>query len=162
TPAIDAGESDAGEVDAGAMLWSPRAGPPSKKGLWIWYFAYTGFSAAEIAQKCVDDGIGYVLIKSGQDASYWSTRYNEKNVKEFTSGGITVFAWPYITPNDVPNSVIAAVKAAKVPGTAGLILDVEIEWEGSSASTHAQAAEDLCNGIRQGAPGVFLGYTSFG
>jgi hypothetical protein len=103
-----------------------------------------------------------VLIKSGQDATFWTTRYTEANIREFTSRGIAGFAWPYITPSDITGSVAAAVKAAQVPGTAGLILDVEVEWEGASSMTYAQQATDLCNGIRSGAPGVFLGYTSFG
>jgi hypothetical protein len=163
TPAHDAALPDIGPaVDAGLPLWNPRSGPPPKKGLWIWYFAYTGFTAQQIAEQCVQDGIGYVLIKSGQDGSYWSTRYNEANLREFTSRGITVFGWPYMTPNDIPNSINAAVQAAQVPGSSGIILDVEVEWEGTSPSQYAQSARDLCNGIRQGAPGVFLGYTSFG
>jgi hypothetical protein len=159
---VDSGHAPDASTDAGAPLWDPRSGPPSRKGIWIWYFQYTGYTARDLAVKCRDDGIGYVLIKSGQDGSYWSQRYNEANVREFTSRGITVFAWPYITPNNIQGSIDATVQAARVPGTAGVILDVEVEWEGSSPTTNAQAAEDLCNGIRREVPNVFLGYTSFG
>jgi len=63
-----------------------------------------------------------------------------------------------VTPSDIAGAIDAAVQAAQVPGTAGVILDVEAEFEGS----HAAAAQQLCEGIRSRVPGVFLGYTSFG
>jgi hypothetical protein len=138
--------------------WRPGAKPPPGSGIWIWYFEYTGKTAAQIAQEAANNGVGFVLVKSGQDGSFWSKRYNAKMVKEFTSRGITVLAWPYITPKNISGAIDASVQALKVPGTSGLILDVEIEFEGN----HASAAQTLCEGIRRGAPGSFVGYTSFG
>ena len=151
-PTPDAGTSS--PPDAG----SPGAWTPAAKGLWIWYFAYTGYTAAQVAEMAQADGVGYVLIKSGQDGTFWDTRYNAATVAEFTSRGMKVFAWPYITPSNISGSIAAAVKAAQVPGTSGLVLDVEVEFEGSFAT----AAKTLCQGIRAGAPNVWLGYTSFG
>ena len=162
-PASDAGtaapstapEDAAAPADAGSSMatWTPSA-----KGLWIWYFDYVGMTAAQAAQKAKDLGVGYVLIKSGQDGSFWSTRFTPQAVAEFTSRGIRVLAWPYMTPSGGQAAIDAAVQAAKTPGCDGLVLDVEIEFEGA----HAQAAQTLCEGIRKGAPGVWLGYTSFG
>src|SRR5262249_32705154 len=128
------------------------------KGLWIWYFTYTGLTAAEAADRALADGINYVLIKSGQDASFWTSRYNAATVAEFTSRGIHVFAWPYVTPSNIPGSIDAIAQAAQVPGTDGLVLDVEIEFEGNFTAQ----AKQLCQGIRSAVPGVWLGYTSFG
>jgi len=136
----------------------PLGYQPPAKGLWIWYFGYTGLTAAQAAQAAKDAGVGYVLIKSGQDAAYWNTRYNSASVAEFTSRGMKVLAWAYMTPADVPGSVQAAALAARVPGTSGLVIDAEIEFEGS----HDLAAQQLCDGIRAAVPGVWLGYTSFG
>ncbi len=153
-PVVDAGTPPA--VDAGTP--GPGAWTPAAKGLWIWYFAYTGYSAAQAAAKAQGDGVGYVLIKSGQDGSFWDTRYNAATLAEFTSRGIKVFAWPYITPNNVSASIDAVARAAAVPGTSGVVLDVEIEFEGNFATQ----ARTLCQGIRAKAPGVWLGYTSFG
>jgi len=150
--------SDAIPPDGVADAFSPTTWKPAGKGLWIWYFAYTGLTAAEAAQRAADDHVDYVLIKSGQDASYWSTRYTAANLAEFTSRGIHVFAWPYVTPNDVTGSIQAIATAAAVPGTDGVVLDVEIEFEGSFAAE----AKALCQGIRSAVPGVWLGYTSFG
>src|SRR5919198_3104661 len=76
----------------------PLGWQPAAKGLWIWYFGYTGLTAAQAAQAAKDAGVGYVLIKSGQDARYWDTRYNAASVAEFTSRGMKVFAWAYMTP----------------------------------------------------------------
>src|SRR6266481_10206670 len=79
----------------------PLGYQPPAKGLWIWYFGYTGLTAAQAAQAAKDAGVGYVLIKSGQDASYWDTRYNAASVAEFTSRGLKVFAGAYMTPANV-------------------------------------------------------------
>jgi hypothetical protein len=159
----DAGTQDAGSSDAGSGshdggVVDPRTWQPPGKGLWIWYFAYTGLTAAQAAQKAVDIGASYVLIKSGQDASYWSTRYNAANLAEFTSRGLQVFAWPYITPANIAGSIDAVAQAAQVPGTAGVVLDVEVEFEGN----YTAQATQLCQGIRAKVPGVWLGYTTFG
>lgn len=145
--------ADAGDVSM--KDWKPRG-----KGLWIWHFDYIGMTPAAAAAKAADMGVGYVLIKSGQDASFWAQRFNASIVKEFTSRGVRVLAWPYVTPSDVPGAIVAAAAAASVPGAAGVVLDVEIEWE--NGGDHAAAAKALCEGIRAKAPGVWLGYTSFG
>jgi hypothetical protein len=150
--------------------WTPGSGKPPAKGLWIWYFDYTGMTAAQAAQEAANDGVGYVLIKSGQDGSFWGAnssrpRYTAAAVQEFTSRGMAVFAWAYVTPDktrlptfDLSGRIDAAVQALNVPGTSGMILDVEVEFEGN----YATQAQTLCDGIRQKAPGAFLGYTSFG
>lgn len=143
---------------AGPGASVPTGWEPPAKGLWIWYFGYTGMTAAQTAQTAKDAGVGYVLIKSGQDARFWETRYNAASVLEFTSRGMKVFAWAYVTPADIAGSVQAAAQAASVPGTSGLVLDVEVEFEGG----HDLEARQLCEGIRAAAPGVWLGYTSFG
>lgn len=164
---VDAGEVSNPKPDAAPEVadtavdapFDPSTWKPSSKGLWIWYFDYTGLTPAQAATRAKDAGVGWVLIKSGQDASFWSTRYTPDAIKEFTSRGMRVFAWPYITPKDIPGAIDAAAKAAKVPGTDGLVLDVEIEFEGAS---HADEAKKLCMGIRAAVPGVWLAYTSWG
>jgi hypothetical protein len=159
---LDARSGEGGDSDSATPVdsdgWSPSTWQPAGKGLWIWYFAYTGQTAAQAAERAQADHVAYVLIKSGQDASFWTSRYSEANLREFTSRGIHVFAWPYVTPANIPGSIAAIKQAAQVPGTDGLVLDVEIEWEGN----YAAQAEQLCQGIRAAVPGVWLGYTSFG
>lgn len=152
TPPPDAGSTPA--------PFSMKTWKPDAKGLWIWYFDYVGMTAAQAAAKAQQLGVGYVLIKSGQDKSFWPQRFNAQYVKEFTSRGLRVLAWPYITPAGGSAAVDAAVQAAKVAGCDGLVLDVEVEWEKNG--DHSQAAKDLCQGIRAKAPGVWLAYTSFG
>ncbi len=146
------------DVDAG---FSMKTWKPSAKGLWIWYFDYVGMTPAAAAAKAQSLGVGYVLIKSGQDGNFWGdARFNAASLNEFTSRGMRVLAWPYITPAGGAAAIAAAVKAAKVPGCDGLVLDVEIEWE--QGADHSAQVKTLCEGIRAGAPGVWLGYTSFG
>jgi len=94
------------------------------------YFGYTGMTAAQAARTAKDAGAGYVLIKSGQDASYWDTRYNAASVAEFTSRGIEGLRWAYMTPADIPAACRPLARAASVPGTSGLVIDAEIEFEG--------------------------------
>jgi hypothetical protein len=162
TPAADASPpepSDASDASAESNdTGAPLGFHPASKGIWIWYFDYVGMTAAQAADKAKSAGIGYVLIKSGQDGMFWTTRYTAAAVKEFTSRGILVLAWPYLTPADVQGDIATAVQAAAVPGTSGVVLDVEVEWEGN----HAAEAQALCDGIRAKAPGIWLGYTSFG
>jgi hypothetical protein len=150
----DASDASAESADTGAAVGFH----PASKGIWIWYFDYIGMTAAEAADKAKSAGIGYVLIKSGQDSMFWTTRYTAAAVKEFTSRGILVLAWPYLTPTNVEGDIATAIQAAEVPGTSGVVLDVEIEWEGN----HAAEAQTLCDGIRAKVPGIWLGYTSFG
>jgi hypothetical protein len=152
--------ADGGPVDAGPQPFSFATWSPPGKGLWIWYLDYVGMTATDAAQKAADMGVGYVLMKSAQDGNFWSTRFTEANIKEFTSRGMRVFAWPYVTPAGGAAAVDAAVRAAKTPGCDGLVLDVEVEWE--TGSDHSAAATALCKGIRAAVPGVQLGYTSFG
>ena len=140
--------------------FSMKTWKPPAKGLWIWYFDYIGMTAADAAAKAKADGVGYVVIKSGQDGSFWTTRYTASAVHEFTSRGMRVLAWPYITPAGGTPAIDAAVAAAKVPGTDGLVLDVEVEWE--QGGDHSAEVKTLCEGIRAKVPGVWLGYTSFG
>ena len=162
TPAPDAGTPTPTPTPDGGVPPGGGSGPggwtPGSKGLWIWYFGFTGFTAAEVAARAQADGVGYVLIKSGQDGTFWDTRYTAASIAEFTSRGIKVFAWPYLTPNNLPASIDAVARAAQVPGTSGIVLDVEIEFEGNFATQ----ARSLCQGIRSRVPGVWLGYTSFG
>lgn len=140
------------------LAFNPRTWTPTGKGLWIWYFSYTGKTAVEVATEAKALGVTYVLIKTGQDANFYSTRYTPENVAAFTSLGIKVFGWPYVTPNNIPGSIDAIEKAALIPGTSGIIIDAEVEFEGN----HAAAALALCDGLRQRVPGLWLGYTSFG
>ncbi len=152
-PVVDAGIP---VIDSGVDI---HAWKPSAKGLWIWYFDYAGMTASEIATKAKEIGVGYVLIKSAQNGKAFSDDFNEASVREFTSRGIRVFGWPYITPAGSTAAIETAIASAKIPGVDGLVLDVEIEWE---KGDNTAAAKALCEGIRAGAPDTFLGYTSFG
>jgi hypothetical protein len=162
-----------GVDDAGAPDTDRDGGPPAlaavaprdalspgSKGIWIWHVESLGASPDEVAQRCADDGIGYVLIKSGQDGRFWDQRFNADLVAAFTARGVAVYAWAYMTPAGLSEgAAAAALKALAVPNVVGMVLDVEAEFEGASES----AAEDLCNQIRGGTSAqVFLGYTSFG
>lgn len=161
-PVVDAGPPDVAPppVDAGQDAdTSMRGWKPNAKGLWIWTFENAGMTPAQAATLAKKLGIAYVLIKSGQDKSFWPQRFNEAAVGEFTSRGIRVLAWPYITPAGGAGAIDAAVAAANVKGCDGLVLDVEIEWE---KADYSAAAKSLCDGIRAKAPGVWLAYTSFG
>jgi len=166
------GGVDEGGVDGGAPEGLADAGPPplvpaprdtlspSAKGIWIWHVESLGASADEVAQRCADVGIGYVLIKSGQDGHFWDQRFTADLVASFTSRGVGVYAWTYMTPQGLnEGAAAAALKALAIPNVLGMVLDVEAEFEGAPEST----AEELCNQIRGGTSSqVFLGYTSFG
>lgn len=158
-PSLDA---DAGTDAKAPMPFDMRTWQPHGKGLWIWHFDYVGMTPQAAATRAKALGVAYVLIKSGQDAKFWTTRFNAAIVSEFTSRGIRVLAWPYVTPTNVSASIDAAAEAARVPGCDGLVLDVEVEWETGGKTANSAKAAQLCQGIRSKVPGVWLGYTSFG
>jgi hypothetical protein len=115
-------------------------------------------AAEQVAEAAEQAGVGYVLIKSGQDADFWSARYTPETVGVFSRRGLPVLAWVYVTPGDVLGTIRAVTRAAAVPGTTGVVLDVETEFEGA----WRDQARAVCEGIRDRLPGIWLGYTSFG
>ncbi len=127
------------------------------KGVWVWKFDASAPSAQQVAIDAQTMGIGFVLIKTGQDLSSYDTNFNASIVAEFTSRGIEVYGWPYVTPGNNAAKAAVIAKAAKIPGVSGIILDVEVEFV-----KHDADALELCDEIRKQAPGVFLGYTTFG
>jgi hypothetical protein len=148
-PAGVADYCNAKPVDPGSV--------PTGKGVWVWLFNTTAGSPAAVAQEAKDLGIGFILIKSGEDTTNYDNNFNAQVVGEFTSRGIEVYGWPYVTPGNIDAKAAAVAKSAKIPGVKGIILDVEGEFVG-----HDLDALDLCKKIRAQAPGVFLGYTSYG
>ncbi len=142
---------------ADACKPKPSVGGPPGKGVWVWMFDTSAPSAQQVAIDAQTLGIGFVLIKSGQDLSSYDTNFNAAVVNEFTSRGIEVYGWPYVKPGNNLAKAAVIAKAAKIPGVSGIILDVEVEFV-----KHDVDAIELCDEIRKQAPGVFLGYTSFG
>jgi hypothetical protein len=133
---------------------------PSGKGAWIWMFGTSAPPAAETAQKAAEMGVGFVLIKSGEDYYEYEDNFNEAIVAEFSSKGIWVFAWNYVRPGDVLTKADLLAKQTNIPGVKGMVLDVEGEWESSGSE---QDAADLCDAIRaQLEPDKMLGFSSFG
>ncbi len=134
---------------------------PTGKGVWVWMFDTYAPSAAQVATEAKGLGIGFVLIKSGQNDSYYTDNFNATIVNEFTSKGIEVYGWPWIDPGSLSAKIDAAAQASNIPGVTGLVLDVEGSWE-SSSGAYKNDAIALCDGIRAKAPGKFLGFSSFG
>lgn len=134
----------------------PPADVPLGKGIWIWTFDQNGPSVKDAVALAEQVGIGFVLIKSGEDTTSYS-QFTLKNVAPFVARGIEVYGWPYVRPGNLDAKAAAIAAQASVPGTSGIILDVETEFVG-----HASDATALCRGIRQRVPRVFLGYTTFG
>jgi len=135
----------------------PTGGKPKGKGVWIWKFNVSAGSPESVAVDADKLGVGFVLIKSGQDANYWADNFNASIVEGFTSKGIWVFGWPYVTPGNLDAKATAIVKAANIPGVKGIILDVEGEFK-----DHAADAKTLCALIRNKKPDIFLGFSSYG
>lgn len=140
---------------------SDPSSTPTGKGVWVWMFNTTSPSPATVAKEAADLGVGFVLIKSGENDSFFDSNFNETIVQEFTSRGIRVYGWPWIDPGNTATRVKLAAQAANVPGVEGIVLDVESKWE-SSSGAYKDDAIALCDGIRAAAPGKFLGFSSFG
>src|SRR6185503_19812006 len=72
-----------------------RARPPGR-GLWIWKFA--GVAPQKVAERAAQLGVGFVLIKSGEDDFVDEDNFNQATVAAFTKLDIEVFAWVYVRP----------------------------------------------------------------
>ncbi|MBI4705364.1 MAG: hypothetical protein HY744_30020 [Deltaproteobacteria bacterium] len=133
---------------------------PRGKGVWIWKFGTSAPPPAEVAAKADSLGVGFVLIKSGEDLSAYESNFNAQIVAEFTSRDMWVFAWNYVRPGNVPAKAAKIAQQTNIAGVKGMVLDVEIEWESTGAE---QDAIDLCQAIRsQLEPDKMLGFSSFG
>lgn len=169
---------------------APAGPPPPKgnggKGLWIWDMNTPtnprppghAPDPQTIANTCASLGIGFVLIKSGEDDAYWDWNFSAATIKPFLDKNIEVYAWPYVRPGNArfgttQSHVDAALKAATIPGVKGIILDVEEEFKRTYShpgdpphdphQTYGADATALCKGIRAGLPkNVILGYSTFG
>jgi hypothetical protein len=176
------GKADYCEAPAGPAPPKGNGG----KGLWIWDMNTPNNprppghapDPQTIADLCVSLGIGFVLIKSGEDEAYWDWNFSAATIKPFLDKNIEVYAWPYVRPGGphfgtTQSHVDAALKAATIRGVKGIILDVEEEFKRTYTYsgdpphdphiTYGPEATALCKGIRAGLPpGVILGYSTFG
>jgi hypothetical protein len=136
------------------------SGTPTGKGVWIETFGVSAPAAAAVAARAETLGVGFVLIKSGEDYLVHQENLDADIAAEFESRGIWVFAWNRVRPGDVTTKGALIAAQANVEGVRGIIVDVQSEWETAGAAAEATA---LCDTIRGGLDdGKKLGFSSFG
>jgi hypothetical protein len=127
---------------------------PPRLGIYVWTFGVKNDSAEVVAKTAAALGVGYVMIKSGEDDAVWTSNFNASIINAFTSRGVEVFGIVYIRPGgDLTAKINAIAQEANVAGCQGIILDAEWEWDGTSGQ-----ATTLCKGIRAKIGNKLLAY----
>src|SRR5262249_4262399 len=126
---------------------------PPKLGIFVWTFGTKNDPAPVVAKTAGELGIGFVMIKSGEDDAVWDWNFNESIVSQFTAAGVDAYGIVYIQPCNTSARANNIAQQANVPGSKGVILDAEWEWDGTTGEATA-----LCQGIRSKIGSRFLGY----
>ena len=136
------------------------SGTPTGKGVWIETFGVSAPAADAVAARAETLGVGFVVIKSGEDYLVHQENLDAGVAAAFESRGIWVFAWNRVRPGDVTTKGALIAAQGNIEGVRGVIVDVQSEWETASAAAEATA---LCDTIRAGLDdGKKLGFSSFG
>ncbi len=103
-------------------------------GAWIWYLeATTCKTHTELADSLKKLNIKriYLKVADGKNFSNWPELDDKSVVKAYKDKGIEVWGWTYNYPNNEAAQAEAIYRAAKT-GYQGLIVDVEMEFDGDS------------------------------
>jgi hypothetical protein len=148
----------------------PVAG--NKYGAWLFYADGLGKTHTQIADQLKAQGVKRIYIKIADGTSACSL-FPDACLKATTdiyrARGIEPWAWAYQRPNNATAQADALYQAAKY-GYVGFVSDVEVEFDGQSATLEAlfqalQAARDRAKtaGFITGAASSFpIGATSWG
>jgi Putative peptidoglycan binding domain len=110
-------------------------------GMWIWYVSKSGGSAAAIAARAQQYGVGTVFVKSSDGSSWWS-QFSPALVQQLKSAGVHVCAWQFVY-GDHPDTEAALGARAAQTGADCLVIDAEGQYEGKYAQ-----AQTYINSLR--------------
>jgi hypothetical protein len=130
-PLTGGASSQASDTDA------KQKNPLAGNGMWIWYLSRSSHgNLGAIAAKAHSNGIGTVLIKSGDGTHYWN-QFSSSVVSALHSRGLQVCGWQFLYGRK-PGKEARVGAAAVARGADCLVLDVEGQYEGRyvQASTY--------------------------
>jgi hypothetical protein len=122
-----------------AALWSAapaaraaahgRGNPLARRAMWIWELGSTsGGNVAQIIANAHQDGVGTVILKSGDGTSFWSSQFSPTLVSQLHAGGLRVCAWQYVYGNHPITEAYKGAQAVR-DGADCLIIDAESEYQ---------------------------------
>lgn len=131
---------------------------PFGKGLWIWELPvllkrYGTLDA--IIQKCKDNDISYVMLKSGDGENTWISQWNANTIKKFKDAGIKILAWMYNYGYNPSREAAVAMWSLDM-GADGFVFNAEVEWR--DLVNRREAAEQMLSMVRKHAPNAFLAH----
>ena len=119
----------AGGASSQTSVSAAGKSPLSGNGMWIWYMSRSSHGKlGQIAKKAHANGIGTVLIKSGDGTTYWN-QFSPAVVSGLHARGLNVCAWQFIY-GDMAGKEAKVGAAAVANGADCLVLDVEGQYEG--------------------------------
>ncbi len=130
--------------------------PLAVRGMWIWEMSSSnGGSSSSIIARAHRNGVGTLLIKSGDGTNYWS-QFSRSMVSTMHRNGLKVCAWQYVYGNS-PAAEAQVGADAVHNGADCLMIDAESEYEGKyvSAQTYVRT---LRNAIGSRFPVALAGF----
>lgn len=107
----------------------PKNNPFTGRGMWIWELKSTdGGNVAAIVAQAKQYGIGTLLIKSSDGASYWP-QFSKSLVTDLHEAGLRVCAWQYVYGAKPVVEAKLGARAVK-DGANCLVIDAESEYQG--------------------------------
>jgi hypothetical protein len=127
-PAAGAAQSG-GASPTGDAPSAPSSGSAAFRGtgMWIWQLPRAG-SAAGIAARARQAGVGTVFVKSGDGVHYWR-QFTRGAVSALRAAGLHVCAWQYVYGSK-PIAEANVAAAAKRAGAECFAIDAESEYQG--------------------------------
>jgi hypothetical protein len=137
------------------------------RGAWLWYIEGVGMSHTELAERLVSLSIDRVYVKvadGSADCSAWPELCDTSVPAAYRAAGVEPWAWAYVYPGSATSQAGALGRAATT-GYAGYVLDIEVEFDGQSATltdTMEAFAEARADAVADGATGFGLRATTWG
>lgn len=113
-----------------------------KNAIWIWHIsACENGNWSKIIQRCLDNGIDYVLVKAGDSVrnSQWTPQVAKDVIAQCHAAGLNIGVWNYSKPSTWQSEAQYLSQCVN-EGVDVVILDPEIEWQNDpNARQHAEA-----------------------
>lgn len=131
-------------LTAGLAPAAEASNPLAARGMWIWVMSSSnGGNLSSIIARAHRNGIGTLMIKSGDGTNYWS-QFSSSMVSTMHRNRLKVCAWQYVYGNSPAAEARVGAEAVR-NGADCLMIDAESEYEGKyvSAQTYIRTLRSL-------------------
>jgi|GEM_PF-2134496 len=133
---LDAHDEELARDERSIEVTKPTTG--AKLGVWLWYIEGTGMTHAQLASKLAGLGVKRIFVKVADgpaSCSSWPELCDQTVPQTYHTAGLEVWAWSYNYPGSTAVQADALYQAAQT-GYDGYVLDIEVEFDGTTAALH--------------------------